>query len=497
MPSIAGSSGSQPVQNQAKTQEQVKTTLDKAVDFAKEKTQKGTLVGDHYIAVGAGTLVGGTAAVAGVAKIADAVPAVEQALEFVFEKNGKLLLGAGALGTAYVLGEDAIQSFKEGSSVKAGFETLGAVTAGLGGVEAVGRQYNIPGAKRALSATADFVSDKAMGIGGGLAAAGGAAAIKKGVEEIADGNTLKGAAYAAGGAVGVLGGAELVGRQFNVPVLKSALTGPAKAIFTSKGGMVASGGAIGLTGVGTVADGVRRLTTGKGIVNDAIGVAEVAAGVTAATGGTTLVGMATGSEKLARALPESAEYIGAAAALGTSVAAAKFTYSSVKENGVTLLNTATGVGSALAGLGAVELVGEKLGVQVANQAFSKGWKPVVGVGLAAATYKFGKGAANELKEGNMMNAAGQAGLSFLSAAGSAATLGDALNIPILGDMGEKVFKVAGDVAEPVFEFAVEHPFVTLGAVAVAGAAGVYTYTKNKDAEEEAAKAVQPKASEEK
>ena len=230
------------------------THLDKVVDFAKEKTQKGTLVGDHYVAVGAGTLVGGTAAVAGVSKLADAVPAVEKALEFTFQTNGKLIGGAASLGAAALLAEDAVQSFKEGSTIKGGAQALGATVAGLGGVELIGRQYNVPYAKEALSATGDFIGENAMAMGGTAAAAGGAFAIKKGVEEIMEGNTLKGGAIAAGGAIGVLGGAELVGRQFNVPVLKEALTGPAKAVFTSKGGLMASGAAVALTGAGAAAE---------------------------------------------------------------------------------------------------------------------------------------------------------------------------------------------------------------------------------------------------
>src|SRR5689334_8929751 len=97
--------------------------LDKTLDFAKEKTQKGTLVGDHYVAVGAGTLVGGIAAVAAVAKIADKVPAVEKAVEVVVSKGTG---GAITLATSVLLAEDAYQSFQEGSTIKAGAETFGA-----------------------------------------------------------------------------------------------------------------------------------------------------------------------------------------------------------------------------------------------------------------------------------------------------------------------------------------------------------------------------------
>lgn len=464
-----------------------KTTLDKGIDWVKEHTKKGTLVGDHYIATGAGALVGGTAAIAGVAKIADAVPAVEKALDFTFNKNGKLLAGSVSLGAAYVLGEDAVQSIKEGSTAKALAETAGAAMAGLGGVELIGRQFDIPGVNRALTKTLDFLGDNAKAVVGAATLTGGAAAIKKGVDEMQEGKTLKGAAYAAGGSVALLGGTELIGRQFNIPLAKKALTGPAKALFTSKGGMAVAGGAIALTGTGAVADGARRLTTGKGAVNDAIGVAEITAGVTAATGGASLVGMATGSEKLAAALPESAHFIGATAALGSAVALSKYTVKSLQKDGLTFINTATGTGAALAALGGAELIADKLGVPVVNKAFSKGWQPVLGAGLAVTSFKLGSGAVAEAKEGNLLNAAGQAGLSFMSAAGSAALLGDALNIPVLDRFGKKSLEFVGDkVVAPVLEFAVQNPFLTLGALTVAGGAGAYAYYKNKSGKEEEA-----------
>lgn len=482
---------SQPANSATSADAPQKTTLDKGVDWVKEHTKKGTLVGDHYIAASAGALVGGTAAIAGVIKIADAVPAVEKALDFTFNKNGKLLAGSVTLGAAYVLGEDAVQSFKEGSTAKALAQTAGATVTGLGGAELVGRQFNIPGVNRALTKTVDFLGDNAQAVVGAGTLTGGAAAIKKGVDEIQEGNTLKGAAYAAGGGVALLGGTELIGRQFNIPIAKEALTGPAKAVFTSKGGMAIAGGAIALTGTGAVADGARRLTTGKGVLNDAIGVAEVTAGVTAASGGTTLVGMATGSEKLAAALPESAHFIGATAALGSAVALGKYTANSLRKDGLTFANASTGTGTALAALGGVELIASKLGAPVVDKAFTKGWKPVLGAGLAVTSFKLGAGAVAEAKDGNILNAAGQAGLSFMTAAGSAAVLGDALNIPVLDTFGKKSLEFIGEnVAQPVLEFAVKNPFLTLGAVAVAGGAGAYAYYKNKDGKEEGAPAPQ-------
>lgn len=465
----------------AEKTEQKVTTLDKGVEFVKEHTKKGTLVGDHYIAVTAGTLVGGTAAGTLIAKS----PVLRNAFDKVFVENGNLWLGGMGVGASAVLAEDAVASFQEGSTFKGSAEAVGAAVTGLGGAEALAKQFNINA--RPLTATARFIGDNAMAITGATAVAGGAFAAKEAVASFSEDKKLKGSALAAGGTVAILGGGELIGRQFDIPVLKEALSGPAKAIFKSNGGKVAVGAAVGLTGAGTGVDGVRRLTQDKGLVNDAIGVAEVTAATTAVAGGASLVGMGIGSEKLTSALANSPQIIGGVAALGSAVALGKMTVKDASKNGVTLLNTATGTAAALAALGGTQLVAEKLAIPVLDKSFKGGWETVTAVGLGAASYKFGSNAIREGKEGNMLNAAGQAGLSLVTGAASAGIIGNKYNIPVLDKIGEKGLEVAGHIVEPIFEFATQHPALTLGAVTVAAGVGIYAYTR-KEKEEEAPKA---------
>lgn len=467
---------------------ETKTHLDKIVDWTKDNTKKGTFVGDHYIVAGGGALVGGTALIAGTAKIADKVPAIEKAVEFVFEKNGKLLGGAASLGTAYVLGEDAIQSFQEGSSIKGGAEATGAVIAGLGGAELVGRQFNIPVVKEALSGPASFVKNNALAVSGGLVAAGGAALATKGVKDLTNGKKLQGAAELAGASVAVLGGGELIGRQYDIPVLKEALSGPFKKVFGNTGmSKIVGGGVAGLAGVVAAGDGVRRLTQDKGLLNDAAGALEVTAGVTGVTGGVSLVGMGIGNEAMAKALPNNLPIIAGAGMMAGAAALGKYTVKDLSKNGVGLINAATGTGAALLALGGAQQIAEKVGLPLVDKAFDKGWKPVLGLGLGVATYKFGAGAVKEGKAfidnpsaGKAFNAGGQAILATMSGAGSALLIGDSMGIPVLETAGKKVLETVGEnIAKPVFEAAVHHPFVTLGAVAVVGGASYYAYTKSK------------------
>jgi len=576
MTSVQNSTGTtilQQAQQQTQAQQaasQRTTTLDRMVNTVKENTSDGTFIGDNMFLVGAGTLVGGAASISAVNKLANAVPAVEKALEFTFVQNGKLVAGAAALGTAALLGEDAVASYKEGETAKGTIMGAGALAAGLGGVELVGRQfnvpvlkeafstplqktfehrhalagaafvaggamvvksgvedlqegssmaggakvlggttavlagaemvgrrYNIPVMKEALSTPAKFVGDNVQALTGTVAAAGGAAAIVSGVNDLKDGEKLKGGAKVAGGAVAVLGGAELVGRQFNIPVMKEALTGTAKAIFTSKGGIVASGVAVTGAGLAAGADGVRRLTTEKGILNDAIGAAEVTAGVAAATGGVSLVGYAVKSEKLMRVFPENLPVLGGVALIGASASMGKYTVDDIKENGFDIHHVATGTGAALAGLGGAQLIADKLGVPVLNKAFDKGLAPIAAVGLGATAYKLGEVTLDQGKQmiqapgvGRGLLTAGAATGTVLAGSGAVAMAGRALNLPGMEKAGMSVINgtkngavkgaelVADKVLEPVFSFAVKNPVVTLGALAVAGGAGYYLYNRN-------------------
>lgn len=468
--------GSQPIIPQQSQPIEKKTTLEKGVDVLKENTKKGTLVGDHYVAVGAGTLVGGVAAVSGAVKLANAVPAVDKALSVLTSKG---TLGAVALTGSAVLAEDAAKSFKDGKTVKGLAESGGAAVVGLGGVELVGRQFNIKYADRALSATGEFLGKNSLAIVGAGASAGGAYAIKSGVDDIKDGKKVLGTAKVAAGSVGVLGGVELVGRQFNIPIAREALTGVPKRLLSTGVGLTAAGGAIALTGGAAAVDGVRRMTTGKGIVNDAIGVAELTAGTAAITGGASVIGIATKSEALKSVFPKTVDVIGGVALGAGAVALGKHTANSIKEKGLTVGSAATGTASALAALGSTQVLANKFGVPVLDKAISKTWQPVVAVGLGVAAFKLGKDAISESKE-NVTNGLGKGAGALVLGGASAAIAGKALNIPVLNTMGEKVLTTAGKVVEPVVEFAVKNPGKTLAAVAVAGGVGAYMYYQKKN-----------------
>ncbi len=456
-----------------------KTVIEKTGEFFHDKTKKGTLVGDHYVAAGALGTVGVVATVAGVAKVADKVPAVAAGLKAI--GNNMDIIGGGVLiASSVALGQDAKKSLENGKSLRGGVEVALGTVAGLGGTELLAERAGIPVLKDALSGPAKFVGKNAMAIVGAGAAAGGIAAGVSGVNDITDGKTGKGAAKTAAGLVATLGGAELIGRQFNIPYVQKALTGPAQAIFTSKGGLGAAGVAIAGTGVAAAIDGTNRLLKGKGVVNDAIGVTEVTASIAAATGGASLVGVATGSEKLKQIFPQSVEIVGGVALAGAAYVVGKNAVQDGAKNGVTLSNTAKGTAAALLAVGSTHVLADKVGVTAVESVLkNQGYKTVAALGLGVASVKMGSSALKEIKDGKPGNALGQGAGAVLAGATSLGLVGSAYKIPGLQQIGDVAWKGAEKVVEPVVKFAVTHPGTTLAGIAVAGGAGAYLYYHNK------------------
>jgi hypothetical protein len=404
----------------------------------------GKLAGGGVIALGGAEIIGQAYDV-GLLKGVVSTPA--KMVAEVVAKNAGGIGGTAVAGAGVALAASGLNDLKEGESMLGGAKLAGGALATLGGAELVGRNYNIPVMKEALSGSAEWVQNNVKAVTGAAAVAGGAFAVKDGLDRLGEGGSkwLAGAEIA-GGVVGTLGGAELVGRNFNIPVLNKALTGPVQFMFTSKGGLAVSGGTVAAAGLGAAGDGVRRLTTQTGIINDAIGVAEFTAGVAAITGGASIVGYATGSEKLLKVFPENVDVLGGAALVGGAFAMGKHTIESGKKDGVNLINTATGTAAALMGTGGAHVITRKFGVEAADATFTKGYETIAAAGLGVATVKLGEMAVEEGKafiqdSDDIVAGAKAIGLGTAAAiTGTTATglVGHAYNIPVLEKTARKI-----------------------------------------------------------
>lgn len=184
-----------------------KTLLDRGLTKVKETT-----VGD-VLKVGGG-LMGSSIALAAFIGAGEelGLPA-ERTLEKAFdglEKAGPVLGGAAGLGAAYVLGEDALESFREGKAIKGIVETAGAAGSALGGVQSLGQHFDHPLASQAFEKGWNPV----------LGAAGLGTAVvlgKDAIESYRQGKVYKATAQSVAAAGTGVVGAQLLGKGLGLP----------------------------------------------------------------------------------------------------------------------------------------------------------------------------------------------------------------------------------------------------------------------------------------
>lgn len=370
------------------------------------------------------------------------------------------------------------------------------------------------------------------GTGGVLAAGIGGVLAQDGIKDIKDGKTFMGATKTTVGAVGVLGGVELLTK---IPVLTKpfeiafkngyAAGGVAAGVGSAylikngvediqdgkklTGGLKAAGGAAGalgateligrqfgksliieplvkfatskgaqgtgavlgsVAGAGLVVDGAQRLASNGNVLSDGLGVAEVAGGALLGAGSVSLGGVAFGSAALQKVLPQAAKHIGSAALVGTTYVLGKEAVHQVKENGLSYLGTAAGTGAALSALGAAETFGF-------SKAFtSGGGEMVAAAGIGIASGILAKDAFVDIKNGKYHEGALK-GFGALVGAGSAMALAD---VPGVRDVGKSILKGSWEgVIAPVGEFALKNPLVSIP-LAVGGAYAIYKLTDDGD-----------------
>lgn len=286
--------------------------------------------------------------------------------------GGVSIAGAGTYGIVRGTGD-----FKEGKELIGAGEIAAGSIAVLGGTEMTARHLGIPVLDKALTGPANFIKNNVKATIGAASIGGGAYLIKHGVDDVKDGKTENsltkktiGGAEIAGGSTAILGGAELIGRNFGIKYLDRALTGPIKALFTTKAGLAISGGAVGATGLYSMFDGAKRIATHDDLKNNLIGVAEVTGGITAANGGVSIIGTAVGNEKLAKVFVNSGKTIAAAGLLAGSVTLGKYSYNDIKDKGFHLANSAAAGASTVGTLGAAEMIGRQFGIKYMDRALT-------------------------------------------------------------------------------------------------------------------------------
>lgn len=454
-----------------------------------KNSRVGRLVRENKVVTGLGAagaaivLAGGSVqseAVANFARYA-VVPAVG---------GGAALLGAAAVHDAVVndLGTHNVRA-----AAKIGIGT----TMALGGTQMVGLAYDIPILDEALTGVVEAAFDNGQAIlgaglvGGGIAAGRFAAGRFTEAFQNSDRravNLALGTGAGVASATALLGGGELIGRNFAVPGLDRALTSTVEFLSQTPAASVVGGVAM-AGGAGVLAtEAVRNFRNGG---NDFLTVAEGMGAVTGALGGVQLAGHGLGLAATQGLLTDHADTLAGVAVAGFGAALARVSGRDALAHGVRPLNSlglAAGAAMIPAGVG---LTAHTLGLVGAAEFAGRGAAVGGGAGLGLAAFAFGKKAVESARAGRPATAAVQGVMSATSAVGGLYAIGEGLGIEAISRLGGKVAEVTVEplfehVLAPTAEFLFENPVA--GAVVLAVGVGGYLYWKYRQQQQEAAEA---------
>ncbi|MBI3927140.1 MAG: hypothetical protein HY319_16510 [Armatimonadetes bacterium] len=371
---------------------------------------------------------------------------------------------------------------------------LGSVSA-LGGAQVVGACYDVPILEEALTGPLEVLFENGQAVLGAGVAAGGVAAGRYAVgrfqqaaadpaHRVRNGALGVGATVAA--ATGLLGGAELIGRNFEIPVMSRALTGTVEFLSETPAASVAGGAAL-LGGAAVLGkEAVDNFRRGG---NDLLTAAEAMGAVTGALGGAQLAGYGLGLEATRGLLTDHADTVGSVALSVLGAGLVRTSARSLRQNGVTVGNS-LGLSAGLAAVpGGVALAAQTLGLEQAAEVLGRGAGVAAGAGLGLAAYAFGQRAVDSAREGRPLSAVFHGSMAAASATTSLWAVGESLGIEAISRVGERI---AEHTLEPLFEhviaptaeFLFENPVA--GAVLLAVGVGGYLYWRSRGKDEEPA-----------
>jgi hypothetical protein len=457
----------------------IQSTRPKPTPYRKIMDSKvGKMVRDNKVATGA-TGVAATAVIAGGAFQSDGFAQVARYGILPAVGAGVSVLGAAAV-------HDAIVNDVGENNLKATAKIATGTVAALGGAQVVGAAYDIPVLDEALTGV---VFDHGQGLLGAGLLSGAYVAGKASAHQFAKVSTSENKAVpialGTGAAIGATGaglaGAELVGRDLDIPVLNKALTGTVEFLAQSPAAAVVGGGL--LVGGAAVAGAqvVKNLADGKG--NDYATAAMAAGTAAGGLGGLELMGHGLGLEATKGLFTDNADLVGSLALSALAGAVTKHAVGKMQKDGVTALRALALTGGVSGVGGGLSLAALSIGANGMTDFLGNATSVAAGAGLGISAYAFGKQTADSLKKGKVGTAIFHGAGAFTTAAGGLTALGHGLGIPALEQAGEKIVQhtvkpLAEHVLLPTLEFFFENPVV--GGLGLAAIVGGFAYSQLKD-----------------
>ena len=440
-------------------------------------SKPGRLVRENKVATGAST-VAATAVSIGGAIQSDTFAKVAQ-----YGLLPAVGAGVSALGAAAV--HDAVVNDLPEKKLKATAKIATGTAAALGGAQVVGMSYDIPVLDRALTG---LVFHHGQGLlGAGLltgAAIAGKAAVGQFQKASDSDEKVVPLALGTGSAVGAVGaglaGAEFIRQDLDIPVLDKALSGTIEMLSKSPVASVVGGGL--LVGGAAVA-GSQAVKNMSGDGNDYATAALASGTMAAGLGGMELVGHGLGMEAAQGLFTDNADTVASLSLTAVGAAVTKHAAKSIKDKGISALNTGMLTTGVSAVVGGASLTATTFGANSMATLLSDGTTVAAGAGLGLTSVAFGKQALEATKEGKLGSAVFHGAGAAASGAGSLAALGHGLGIEGLEKAASVVYDVTlqpltEHVLAPTLEFLVTNPVI--GGIGLAASVGAFAYFKTKD-----------------
>lgn len=218
-------------------------------------------------------------------------------------------------------------------------------------------------------------------------------------------NNLKATAKIGVASAATLGGLEIVGSSFDIPVMDKALTG---LVFDHGAAVVGTGlvgGAV-LAGRFAAQQVGKMKTSDNKAVSAAVATGAAAVGAAAGLGGAQLIGQDLGIPVLDEAFTNTVEFlsqspaasvVGGGLLVGGAVVAGTQSAKKLASNGNDYASAALGLGAAAGGLGGVELMGHGLGLEATEGLFTDNAELIGSLGVAAFGGAIARHAGRKLK----------------------------------------------------------------------------------------------------
>lgn len=356
----------------------------------------------------------------------------------------------------------------------------------LGGTEMVGRTFDIPVLNRALSGTLETLGDHGQALAGVAVAGSGLLAGQFALDRFSAAaqqdehraaNILLGTAGSGAAVGGVLGGLELVGRQYGIAGLDRAFSGTLETLARTGAGAVGAGGFLTAGSAVLAHEAVNNIRAGG---NSLITAVEGMGAVTTGLGGAELVGHGLGISALDGLFTQNMGLIGAG---GLSAAGAAITTEAARSmtaRGLTLGNTSAATAGATMTVGGSGLAALILGFDSTAYTLARGTAVAAGAGLLGVTAALGRTSIDSFRKGDVATGLAAAAGTTVTASGGLGLVGHGLGIEAVSRVGDQLFEHAllpayDRVLVPAARFLFENPVV--GGIALAVGVGAYAWVR--------------------